>query len=311
VAPDDPTDSWPIAPMKAVPGELPTGGDWMHEPKWDGHRALVRVHGQEVEVASSNGKPRLASWPWITEVRACLTADDVIVDGEVVAMDDAGKHSFGYIGDPTKAHALILFDILRLGGEGLLGRSWLERRAVLEQVFTPAGRCSITPVSADGNLLWDVVVSSGYEGIVSKRVDSTYLPGKRAPTWRKVKWRHMQEFVVGGWSPGAGRREGTLGSLLLGVHDETGALQYVGGVGSGFDDQGLREATERLRPLATTTCPFTPVPPRIVSSKARWCRPECVVQVEYGEWTSGGQLRHPVFVGFRDDVDPLEVTARP
>ena len=297
--------------MKAVPGELPAGGDWMHEPKWDGHRALVRVHRGAVEVASSNGKSRIGSWTWIPSIRACLATNDAIVDGEVVAMDEAGQHRFGYIGDPTKVHALILFDVLRVGGEGLLGRPWLERRAVLEQVFTPGGQFSITPVSADGALLWDVIVSSGYEGIVSKRVDSTYLPGKRTPTWRKVKSRREQEFVVGGWLPGAGRREGTLGSLLLGVHDDDGVLRYVGGVGSGFDDRALREARTRLAAVATTACPFTPVPPRIVSSKARWCRPECVVQVQYGEWTTGGQLRHPVFAGFRDDVDPLDVTARP
>ena len=243
----DATDSWPIAPMKAVPGELPTGGDWMHEPKWDGHRALVRVRGDAIEVASSNGKSRLASWSWMPAIRACLAHDDVIVDGEVVAMDEAGQHRFGYIGDPTKAHAMILFDILRVGGEGLLGRPWVERRGVLEQVFTPGGQFSITPVSADGALLWDVIVSSGYEGIVSKRLDGTYLPGKRTSTWRKVKWRHVQEFVVGGWLPGAGRREGTLGSLLLGVHDGGGVLRYVGGVGSGFGDDDLDEARSRAR----------------------------------------------------------------
>lgn len=301
--------------MKAAPGPLPTSGDWVFEPKWDGHRALVRVLRGQVDVVSSTGKGRLATWPWITEVQDCLTAGagdhEVVLDGEVVAMDDQGRHRFEYVGDATRAHVLILFDVLRAGGASLLARPWLERRALLEALVVPSGRCSITPVHDDGALLWDVIVAAGYEGVVAKRRDSTYQPGRRAPTWRKTKARHVQEFVVGGWLPGSGRREGTLGSLLLGVHDADGSLRFVGAVGSGFDDRGLDVARARLAADATSTCPFVPVPPRIVSTKAVWCRPTWVVQVEFAEWTGGGQLRHPVYLGVRDDVDPRSVTERP
>ena len=297
--------------MKAVPGELPTSSAWMFEPKWDGHRALVRIHGDTVDVVSSTGKARLGNWPWITGIRDVLDDDDAVLDGEVVAMDDAGRHRFEYIGDTGRAHALILFDVLQHHGVPLLGRPWSERRDLLERSVTPGGPFAITPISADGALLWDVIVEAGYEGIVSKRIDSTYVPGKRSPTWRKTKSRHVQEFVVGGWLPGSGRRDGTLGSLLLGVHEPDGTLRFVGAAGSGFDERSLADARARLTPIRRTSSPFDPVPPRIVSTRAVWCEPQQVVQVEYAEWTGGGQLRHPVYLGFRDDVDPQAVTSAP
>ena len=297
--------------MKAVPGELPSGATWRFEPKWDGHRALIRVRGADVDVVSSNGKERLHSWPWIRAVRDVVAGDDLVLDGEVVAMDDEGRHRFEYIGDPRRPHALILFDVLRLDGRWVLEHAWAERRELLERVVTPQGPFTITPVSDDGTLLWGVVVEAGYEGVVAKRTDSTYLPGKRTPLWRKTKFRHVQEFVVGGWLPGSGRRDGTLGSLLLGVHEPDGALRFTGAAGSGFDARSLAEAKARLGPLRRSTCPFDPVPPRVVSSRATWCEPAHVAQIEFAEWTSGGQLRHPVFLGFRDDVDPADVTARP
>lgn len=299
--------------MKAVPGALPTSAAWVFEPKWDGHRALVRIGNggiDAVDVVSSTGKPRLDRWGWIAEVRNCIDHDDLILDGEVVAMNEAGQHRFEYVGDSSRAHALIVFDLLRLDGASQLARPWSERRALLEQSFTPSGPFSLTPVSTDGALLWDVVVASGYEGIVSKRLDSTYVPGKRATTWRKTKSRHVQEFVVGGWLPGSGRRDGTLGSLLLGVHERDGSLRFVGAVGSGFDDRALEDVRARMAAVRQPACPFEPPPPRLVSTKATWCRPTWVVQVEYAEWTGGGQLRHPVYLGLREDVDPATVTAR-
>jgi len=302
---------WPIAPMKAVPGELPTSAAWVFEPKWDGHRALIRIAGDVLDVISSNAKPRLASWPWMLGLRDVVDGDDLILDGEVVAMDEAGRHRFEYIGDVRRAHALILFDVLRLTGDSLLTLPWAQRREILEAIVTPDGPFAITPVSDDGALLWGVVLDAGYEGIVSKRTDSTYVPGKRSPMWRKTKARLVQEFVVGGWLPGSGRRDGTIGSLLLGVHEPDGSLRFAGAAGSGFDDRSLSEARRRLGALRTAACPFDPVPPRVVSTRAVWTEPRVVAQIEYAEWTGGGQLRHPVFLGFRDDVDPESVTSRP
>jgi bifunctional non-homologous end joining protein LigD len=270
-------DTWPIAPMKAVAGELPTSTAWMFEPKWDGHRALVRVHRGETDVVSSSGKPRAASWPWIADLRECLGpgGDDVVLDGEVVAMDETGRHRFEYVGDTGRPHALILFDILRLGGESLLARPWSVRREILQSTVTPAGSFSITPVHADGALLWGVVVAAGYEGVVAKRIDSSYAPGRRAPTWRKTKARQVQEFVVGGWLPGSGRRDGTLGSLLLGVHEPDGSLRFVGAVGSGFDDRALDVVRARLFTATSPACPFEPPPPRLVATRAASCVTPC------------------------------------
>jgi len=204
----------------------------------------------------------------------------------------------------------------------VLDAPWAERRALLDAHLRPAGRVMLTPTTGDGDLLWEVMSAQGYEGVVAKRHDSRYVPGARSSAWRKTKIRHEQEFVIGGWLPGDGRRAGSLGALLLGVHDPTadaadGAtlLTFVGGVGSGFDDATLERVHHQLRALATDEPVFTAeslatLPPASRRA-AHVVRPVLVAQIEFGEWTSAGHLRHPVYLGLRDDVDPSTVTRRP
>jgi bifunctional non-homologous end joining protein LigD len=162
----------------------------------------------------------------------------------------------------------------------------------------------------EGRLLYDHAVANGLEGLIAKRVDSPYLVGKRSPAWRKVKIRRGQELVVGGWLPGEGNRTGTLGALLVGHHDDTG-LRYAGRVGTGFNEAELRRLQRRLDDLAADASPFVDEAPAPVRKKAHWVRPEMVVQVEFGEWTVDGVLRHPSYLGERVDKDPRDVVREP
>jgi bifunctional non-homologous end joining protein LigD len=155
------------------------------------------------------------------------------------------------------------------------------------------------------------VKDQGLEGLVAKRVDSTYQPGRRSPSWRKVKVRPQQEFVVGGWASGEGRRRDTMGSLLIGYHDRDGALRYAGRVGTGFTERELDRLMRLLLPLARETSPFDPLPPRDHRRDATWVEPTLVVEVAYGEWTPDGQLRHPAYLGQRDDKEARDVTRDP
>jgi bifunctional non-homologous end joining protein LigD len=146
----------------------------------------------------------------------------------------------------------------------------------------------------------------GLEGVVAKRITAQYLPGRRSPHWRKVKNVRTQEVIVAGWRPGNGRREGGIGSLLLGLPSEEG-LVYVGHVGTGFTSAALADVERRLRPLERKTSPFTVGPPRADAKDAHWVTPKLVGEVEFTEWTADGRLRHPSWRGFRLDKSPDEV----
>jgi bifunctional non-homologous end joining protein LigD len=299
---------WPIAPMKAVLGRrLPQGDAWRYEPKWDGYRAIVRKRDDRVDIVSSTGKPRTASWPWLVDAIRAATDRDVIVDGEVIAYTADGRHSFQAVGRADVPHGFVAFDLLALDGTSLLGRPWHERRGLLTATIPATPPISITPVSDDADTMVAVTMAQHFEGVVAKRIDSTYLPGKRAPSWVKLKHRSEQEMVVGGWKVGEGARVRTFGSLLVGVYDDAGTLQFVAAVGTGFDDRTLEQLTALLRPLATDTCPFGSVPKLPGRPELRWVRPELVVQVAFAEWTDGGGVRAPVYLGLRDDKRPEDV----
>lgn len=300
---------WPVAPMKATPAPLPCGGAWAYEPKWDGHRALARIRpGGFVDVISSTGKPRIDTWPWMHDLATAVAANqgDWIVDGEVVAVDDDGKHSFQLVGRIDRPHLFVVFDLLAADGEDLHRRPWHERRARLEASFQPSAQLLITPSTEDGDALLTATRAMGFEGVIAKRRDSLYQPGRRATSWVKVKHRVGQEVVVGGYILGNGRRACSIGSLLVGVH-HGGSLRFAGGIGSGFDDRALQELRSRLGDLAAEACPFDPEP-KLPRGTFRWVRPELVVQAEFAEWTDAGHLRHAVYQGIRDDVSPTAVT---
>ena len=242
----------------------------------------------------------------------------------MVALDEAGRPSFErlqqrmHVTSATDAArraadvpvAYVVFDLLRLGGHDLTTRPWHERRHLLDQIADdlPSG-VDVARVYEDGEDLLTAADRQGLEGVVAKRRDAPYVPGGRTRQWVKVKVRRHDEWVVGGWSGGAGNREGGLGSLLVGAYDTPGGgvLRYAGRVGSGFTAAELVRMGRRLAPLAASDCPFDPPPPALHRKGAHWVRPEVVVEISYGEITSEGRLRHPVYMGERTDVDPSRV----
>ncbi len=318
-----------LAPMKATAGDLPLGEGWTYEVKWDGMRALAFVEDGALRVQSANLRDVTVSWPELAGLPAALPAGAVLLDGELVATDDAGRPSFGrlqqrmHVAVAAEAArranevpvSYVVFDVLHLDGHDLTALPLADRRRLLHELVEPAPRWRPSPVHDDGPALRQAADEQGLEGVVAKRADSRYEPGARVRTWVKVKVRRHQEVVVGGWLPGEGTRSGALGALLVGVHDapgDGGPLRYAGRVGTGFSDAELGRLGALLGPLETDICPFDPPPPRPdVSRGARWVRPELVAEVAYGEWTGDHRLRHPSYLGLRTDKDPGDVTRDP
>jgi bifunctional non-homologous end joining protein LigD len=314
-------------PMKATAGELPIGDAWRYEVKWDGMRAVVEVRDGRIRLQTVNGKDATASFPELEGLGAALGVGSAVLDGEIVAFDEAGRPSFGrlqqrmHVGDRRAAAAraevvptmLLLFDLLALDGNAVVDLPWAQRRQLLEELVAPGPHWQVPAVHEDGQALLDAATANDLEGIIAKRVDSTYRPGTRTREWVKVKVRRRQEFVVGGWAPGKGNRSGRIGGLLVGYHDQPGgeALRYAGRVGSGLTQVELATLEALFAELVVPECPFTPPPPRAHAQGATWLRPELVVEVEYAEWTSEGRLRHPTYAGRRIDKDAADVTADP
>jgi bifunctional non-homologous end joining protein LigD len=314
--------------MKATSGPLPTGDGWVYEIKWDGMRVLADVAPAGVQAWSANGREAGTAFPELAALAPALAPLDALLDGEVVALDAAGRPSFERLQGRMHVSSLaesvrraaatpiayVVFDLLRLGGHDLTGRPWRERRQLLDQIGDdlPPG-VELARVYDDGAELLTVSEQRGLEGVIAKRADSTYVPGGRSRDWVKVKVRRHDELVVGGWSGGAGNREGRLGSLLVGFHHTPGdgVLRYAGRVGSGFSSTELDRMAARLAPVAADTCPFDPSPPPLHRRGAHWVRPEVVVEIAYGEWTNEGRLRHPVYLGERPDVDAAAVVRPP
>ena len=311
-----------FTPMLATPGELPAGdqdGAWGYEFKWDGVRAVAYVDGGRVTLRSRKGEDITVRYPEVAALPPSLVGRDVVVDGEIVAMDEQGRPDFGVLQNrmhrtgpevrgmaEAKPVTYLVFDLLAEGERSLLDRPYAERRERLDELAPGGGRWVLTPWFRGGGA--DVLAASldnGLEGVVAKRLDSAYRPGVRAPEWVKAKNFRTQAVVVGGWRPGKGRRAGGVGSLLFGVHDDDGRLVYAGHVGTGFTDQALREIERLFTPRATP--PFDGDLPREVSRDARWVEPNLVGEVAYGQWTTDGRLRHPSWRGLRDDIDPEDV----
>ncbi len=294
------------APMLATPcDDPPRGPEWAYEMKWDGYRAVVGVSGGVLRIVSRRGNDMTATYPELAPLASAVPVDDLVLDGELVVLDESGRPSFHAIQQHERAATLMLFDVLRIDGNDVTGLPWRERRALLERLAL-SGVTWQTPrvVEGDADAALDTARRLGLEGIVAKRVDAPYRPGKRTTAWQKHKLSARQELVVGGWLPGDGRLAGTVGSLLVGYHERPGGgLRYAGRVGSGLDDAG-RDAL-RARLVARDTSPFVDVPRRLPDPV--WVEPDVVAEVRFTEWTPEGLLRQPVFVGLRADKDPADV----
>jgi bifunctional non-homologous end joining protein LigD len=309
-----------LRPMLAtLVSEVPAGNGWAYEMKWDGVRALVLVEGGRVRVTSRNGRDVTAGYPELAPLADALGDTEVLLDGEIVALDEQGRPSFQllqrrmHVRDAAVLRSLsrevpvayMIFDVVWLDGHRLTELPYRERRRLLEALGLRAARWQTPPASAgDGNAALATSRELGLEGIVAKRIESTYEAGRRSSSWRKIKHELRQEFVVGGWTAGQGGRSGRVGALLVGYYDGAGSLQYAGKVGTGFTELELDRLGGLLSPLEQGANPFAGpgVPPA-----AHYVSPRLVAEVRFTEWTEGGRIRHPAYIGLRDDREPSEV----
>ncbi|HEV3213797.1 MAG TPA: non-homologous end-joining DNA ligase, partial [Acidimicrobiales bacterium] len=316
-----------IEPMLATSGTLPRRSDgWAYEFKWDGVRAIVYVDGGRVRALSRNGKDLLTSFPELRQLGSFLGSTSAVLDGEIVALDETGRPDFGKLqrrlhvaSSSTAAKrakespvSYLVFDVLYLVGRSTVELSYDERRHLLEALQLAGDTFATPPSFSDvpGRDLLAVSLERGLEGVVAKRRDSPYTPGQRTSQWIKVKNVRTQEAVIGGWTEGRGELAGTLGAVLLGIHDGDG-LTYVGKVGTGFSDQARAELLTDLQGLAQDDSPFTSVLSRSETALAHFVRPVLVGEVQYTEWTHDGHLRHPSWRGLRADKEPREVVREP
>ena len=312
----------PMLATLATPAMLGEEDNWAFEMKWDGVRIIVELDHGKVRLLSRRGRDETARYPDLIADLSGLPAEQAVLDGEIVVLDSGGAPNFGLLqprinltrpADVAKAAQaapaqLMLFDLLSLNGQSLLTQPYEARRELLESLGPQEGGSRVhVPAGFDGDLAaaLDASLAFRLEGVVAKRRGSIYEPGRRAPTWLKIKHRKAQAVVIGGWRPGKGNRQGTVGALLLGIPDE-GGLAYVGRVGSGFTDAGLAEAQRLLDPLASGTNPLRDVP-RDDAKDAHWVQPRLVGEVYYTELTGPGRLRSPVWRGWRPDLDPADV----
>jgi bifunctional non-homologous end joining protein LigD len=284
---------------------------WWFEVKWDGYRAIVGSEGGVVRARSRRGLDLLGPFP---EVATLDIPDGVVVDSEIVAFDEGGRPSFsllqrrtGFGGAGTGARVgvnLVVFDVL-FHGEDVTDRPYEERREILEHLELRAPIIVPEPTPQSGRSLFAAVTDRGLEGIVAKKLGSSYRPGRRSEDWQKIAVRHTLRAVVGGYLPGEGGRASTFGSILVGLYESAG-LRWIGAVGSGFTDSSLDAFNDALSQLGRPTSPFVNdvvVP----GGSPRWVEPGIVIKIEYKEWTHYHHLRAPVYKGI-EIADPDTVT---
>jgi bifunctional non-homologous end joining protein LigD len=291
--------------MLAVSWDAPFADpDWFFELKWDGVRCLLVASGGAVTLRSRAGNDMTARYPELGSIR---TGRDVVLDGEIVAFDGAGRPSFELLqsrmnvrpdlrtGSPVPV-TYVVFDLLR-NGRDVIDLPLEERWSQLRDLELDAPVVVADRYPGDPTGMWDFVVANDLEGIVAKRRGSRYQPGVRSPDWRKIPQMHQMRALVGGFTPGEGGRAGTFGSLLLGLRDGS-RLRWVGNVGTGFSETSLRAIRAALDEMTTDVTPFASEPgmPR----RATWVTPDLVAVVRYKEWTAAGRLRGSSFLGFSD-----------
>jgi bifunctional non-homologous end joining protein LigD len=293
---------------------LPTGERWAYEVKWDGYRTIAVKDGARAALYSRNLKDFTKIYPSIASAVARLSARSAVIDGEVVAIDDAGRPSFQAL-HHSDAHTLVyyVFDLLQRDGRDLTREPWSVRRDALAglQLSPPILRSD--PLPGTAAQIEEAVRALGLEGLVAKRIDSRYEAGRRSRAWIKVKFQQRQEFVVGGLKEEAGRVD----SLVVGYYDGRRLLS-AGKVRAGMVPPLRRQLFDTLVPLRRKRCPFANLPETSRSHWGEgitagdmmtitWLKPITVVQVAFTEWTRDGHLRHAAFLGIRDDLSPLDV----
>ncbi|WP_242347042.1 non-homologous end-joining DNA ligase [Anaeromyxobacter terrae] len=299
------------AQLAQLADEAPEGDAWVHEIKYDGYRIGCAIEDGAVTLWSRNGKDWTAQFPEVAAAARRLKVRSALLDGEVAAVLPDGRTSFQALqnafGTGRRELLYFVFDLLHLDGEDLAERPLLERKAAVERLLGEgAGIIRYAQhFSGSGRDIHREACRLGLEGIVSKRADRPYRPGRNA-TWVKTKCVLRQELVVGGFTDPEGAARDAIGALLVG-YPEGGALRFAGKVGTGWTNEGARALRERLARLAQEQSPFTPPPPGRLGRDAHWVRPELVCEVAFTEWTQDGKIRHPSFQGLREDKRPEEV----
>jgi bifunctional non-homologous end joining protein LigD len=303
----EPTDSSIRPQLATVTETLPTGPGWLFEPKWDGYRAIVTLRGGEATLTSRNGKDLTERFRDVARAAVhAVRTPSAVLDGEVCALDETGAARFETLQSGSGRLVLMVFDLLALDGEQILDRPLAERRRLLERLVDPASdTVRVSPAFEDGPALLEAAAVQGLEGVVAKRADAPYRPGRRTPEWQKLKLRLEDDFPIVGFTRGTGRRA-RLGALVLGRREADG-LHWAGNVGSGLGERDVETLLAALAPLARPTSPLVGVPrmPRVRASDVTWVEPLMAAQVAFAERTREGRLRAPVFLGLRDDV-PVE-----
>jgi bifunctional non-homologous end joining protein LigD len=307
-----------LEPMHAEIGDAAfVDPAWLWEPKLDGYRVLAFLRDGKVVLRSRRGLDLSGAFPAVSAELAAQHVDGMILDGEIVAFDAAGKPSFNALqnrvqlktarelaaADRDTPVVFFAFDLPYFGGIDLRASVYQDRRRYLTQCLLPSPLLQLVPALEDGLALRDAALASGFEGVIGKRRNSRYEPGKRSGAWLKVKPTRSGDFVIGGYTRGNGARA-PLGSLLIGYWDH-GKLRFASHVGSGFDDRTLKQVKRRLDELETRTCPFAEKP--VLNAPTTWVKPELVAEVNYLAWTEDDHLRAPVFVRLRDDLDAKKI----
>ena len=303
-----------IAPMlaKAAAGLPPDDDEWAYEIKWDGVRAIAYSEPGRLRFESRNHNDISASYPELRAFNRALSSHRAVLDGEIVAFDEDGKPSFGrlqsrmHVSSESTARrrakevpvAYIVFDLLWLDGHSLMELGYEERRTRLQELDLQGPHWQVPDhVVGSGAAVLEASLVNGLEGVVAKRLDSPYEPGRRSPCWLKVKNVRREDVVVGGWLPGEGRRRDRIGALLVGIAQD-GRLRYAGRVGTGFSDAELDRLATTFEEREDSPFGGEPQPPR----GAVFVQPTRVAEVEYTEWTADGMLRHPSYEGLREEA---------
>jgi len=310
-----------IESMQAFPVAKLPEGDWLYEVKFDGYRALAFKDSKNVRLISRNNKP--FNYPQLLDSLKLLAVEQVILDGEIVALDEKGRSSFQLLQVYKSSQQSVplvyyVFDLLFVDGKDLRKEPLSARRKLLADLLKKAPpniRLSEGPQGSKEDLL-RVAQEFGLEGLVAKRLNSVYESGRRSGAWTKIKLTKAQEFVIGGYTLPEGNRK-YFGSLLVGYQDPAGLL-FAGRVGSGFSEKLLASIDAQLQKIRRATCPFINLPEKsrgrwglgitpAVMKRCHWVKPVLVSQVKFTEWTLDDQLRQPVFLGLRTDKDAKDV----
>ena len=322
--PAPPMDLRPMLATTVTPQDISPDHPWRFEGKWDGIRALATVGPAGLTLHSRAGNDFTRSYPEVAELTELLDGHSAVLDGEIVVLDEAGITSFSRLQqrmnlagarDIARMRREMpvqywLFDVLWLDGVSLLRKRYDDRRRLLEALPLSGEMCRV-PEQLGGSVedALQGSVRRKWEGIVAKRADSQYMPGRRSRTWFKMKNFRTREVVVVGWRPGAGRREGSVGSLLVAVPDERGGLRYAGKVGTGFTDAVLDQLLAALKPLQRNRSAVVDTVPREDSVDAVWVEPSLVGEVRFADWTSERRLRAASWRGLRPDKAVADMNA--